>query len=221
MRQLGMFAKFWQPGLVKTRLAAAIGAPAAARVHQHCLAALVTRFGETADRRVLCVTPPEQAPAFSALAGGQWQITAQCAGDLGQRMRHYFEQSLSTGADRVVLIGADSPTLPGEYLNEAFRRLAEVPVVLGPSDDGGYYLIGLSRPPPDIFQDVAWGTANVWRQTVARLQAAGERYHELPSWYDIDTVDDLARLRSDLTGPLGDEPSLRPLRETIEMIVTQ
>ncbi len=220
MRQLGLFAKYWQAGLVKTRLAADIGAPAAARIHQECVAALVARLGGMADRQALCITPPEHAQAFRELAGNQWQVSDQCAGDLGQRMRHFFEQALAAGADRVVLIGADSPTLPAVYLDEAFQRLADFPVVLGPSDDGGYYLIGLSRAPPDIFQNIAWGTPAVWRQTVARLRTAGERYHTLPPWYDIDTIDDLSRLRSELTGPLADDALLRPLRETIETLFT-
>lgn len=219
-RQLGIFAKYWQPGVVKTRLAAGIGAPAAAQVHRACVAALAARFGQTADRRVLCVAPPERAAAFRELAGRQWLVTAQCAGDLGQRMRHYFEQSFATGAGHVVLIGADSPTLPAAYLDEAFDRLGDTSVVLGPSDDGGYYLIGLSCPPPEVFRDIAWGTADVWRQTLDRLQSAGERFHALPPWYDIDTAADLARLLSELAGPLRDDELWRPLRESVEAALT-
>lgn len=208
-----MFAKFWEPGGVKTRLAAAIGGPAAARVHQACVHTLITRFNRTADRCVLCFTPAEREREFAAIAGPAWQVQPQCAGDLGQRMRHYFEMSFAAGVESAVLIGSDSPTLPIAYVEKAFDHLAELPVVLGPSDDGGYYLIGLSGEVPDIFQDIDWSTSEVWRQTVGRLQAAGQSYYELPPWYDVDTVDDVLRLRDELTGPLAGDMTLDALRE--------
>lgn len=214
--QLGMFAKYWEAGLVKTRLAGAIGGPAAARFQRACVAALVARFGQAADRRMLCFTPAEQGPAFAALAGDRWRVTPQCAGDLGQRMRHYFVSAFATGVERAVLIGSDAPTLPAAYVDEAFDRLADLPVVLGPTDDGGYYLIGLSREVPEIFAGVDWGTSEVWRQTIDRLQAGGHRHHELPRWYDVDTFDDLLRLRGELTASLADVPALNSLRETID-----
>lgn len=210
-----MFAKFWEPGAVKTRLAAAIGGPSAARVHQACVHTLITRFKRTSDRRVVCFAPAGFGEEFAAIAGPAWQVQPQCAGDLGQRMRHYFEKSFAAGVDSAVLIGSDSPTLPIAYVEEAFDRLAESPVVLGPSDDGGYYLIGLSRDIPDIFQGIDWSTSEVWRQTVGRLQAAGQSYYELPRWYDIDTVDDLLRLRDELTGPLAGDMTFDALRQAI------
>ena len=216
IQQLGMFAKYWQPGMVKTRLAAAVGSSAAARLHRECVAALVARFGHAADRRVLYFTPSEQAPAFATLAGRQWEVAPQCQGDLGQRMLHFFAGAFAAGVDRVVLIGSDSPSLPASFLELAFERLSEVPVVLGPADDGGYYLIGLAREPPDIFRGIGWGTAAVWRQTVQRLQAAGVAYGELPPWYDVDTADDVRRLANELAGPLHDDTTFGPLRATIE-----
>lgn len=208
-----MFAKFWEPGAVKTRLAAAIGGSGAARVHQACMTTLITRFSRTADRRVLCFTPAEREREFAAVAGPAWQVQPQCAGDLGQRMRHYFEMSFAAGVDRAVLIGSDSPTLPIAYVEEAFDHLTQLPVVLGPSDDGGYYLIGLSGKTADIFLAIDWSTSEVWRQTTDRLRAAGQGYYELPRWYDIDTVDDLLRLRDELTGPLAGDVTLDALRE--------
>lgn len=174
---------------------------------------LITRFSRTADRRVLCFTPAEREREFAAVAGPAWQVQPQCAGDLGQRMRHYFEMSFAAGVDRAVLIGSDSPTLPIAYVEEAFDHLTQLPVVLGPSDDGGYYLIGLSGKTADIFLAIDWSTSEVWRQTTDRLRAAGQGYYELPRWYDIDTVDDLLRLRDELTGPLAGDVTLDALRE--------
>lgn len=218
MNELGMFAKFWQPGRVKTRLARAIGDAAAARLHQACVSTLVGRFGQLADRRVVCFTPSEQETAFAALVGSRWQLKPQCAGDLGQRMRHYFSGALVASADRVVLIGSDSPTLPDGYIDEAFDHLSDVPVVLGPSDDGGYYLIGASGEVPEIFEGIAWGTSVVYSETMSRLRVAGHAFHELPRWYDIDTVDDLVRLRRELNESLAVDPRFQPLRESINAL---
>lgn len=214
MRQLGIFAKFWTPGEVKTRLAATIGHERAAELHRACLTTLLARLRELADRRVLAFSPAEQRAGFQAIAGA-WSLEVQSTGDLGERMRHHLAAAFRTGAESAVLIGSDSPTLPLAFIEEAYERLREVPVVLGPSDDGGYYLIGLSRPDPPLFDRISWSTGEVWQQTVERLTAANWSYHQLPPWYDVDTADDLARLRAELMGPLAGTPAFDDLRRAV------
>jgi uncharacterized protein len=185
--QLGIFAKHWQPGAVKTRLAASIGNEAAAALHRHFVQTLLNRFQNTVDRHVLCFSPAGSADSFRQLSLGCWKLESQAAGDLGARMRHYFSAALAThDTPRIVLIGSDSPDLPLEYLAEAFDKLRDFPVVLGPTVDGGYYLIGLSQVVPPIFDNIPWSTAEVWPQTIARLTAAQIPYHVLPQWYDVD-----------------------------------
>jgi hypothetical protein len=198
MRQLGVFAKYWQPGMVKTRLAASIGDLAAARFHRECVRTILARTCTQAEQRVLMVTPPDRLDEFSALADGNWTVLPQPAGDLGSRMRHYFETSFAGGAAQVVLIGSDSPTLPAAYIERAFELLNRHDVVLGPASDGGYYLLATRRAAPPIFDGVAWGSDSVLRQTAQRLAAARLEYCELPPWYDVDTIDDLRRLRAEL-----------------------
>src|SRR5690606_6809573 len=117
------------------------------------------------DERWLVVSPPESLAVFSELAQPHWQVVPQADGDLGERMRRFFEAAFIAGAQRVVLIGSDSPTLPRERLDEAFRKLSTCDVVLGPSDDGGYYLIGCARPIDAIFKDISWSTPQVFEQT--------------------------------------------------------
>ena len=199
MRQLGIFAKHPQPGRVKTRLAATIGDEPACRLYRAFVETLLARFAGVADRRVLVFSPPERRAEFEPLAGQSWQLAEQSAGDLGQRMRRHFEDAFDDGASRVVLLGSDSPTLPVEYVERAFDLLKEVPVVLGPSDDGGYYLIGAAGRVPLIFDDIAWSSEGVWEQTIRRLRALGRDFRELPSWYDVDDEDDLRRLRKELS----------------------
>ncbi len=100
---------------------------------------------------------------------------------------------------RVVVIGSDSPTLPREFVARTPALLDERDCVLGPAADGGYYLIGLRRPCPDLFRGIDWGTSRVLSQTVDRVATAGLTLHVLPLWTDIDTLDDLHALQGHLS----------------------
>jgi hypothetical protein len=193
-----MFAKYWEPGQVKTRLAVELGRESASQIYRHFVSTLVTRFRSCADSRVLCFTPEEQADAFHALARADWITKPQTQGDLGSRMASFFRDCFRGGAERVVLIGSDSPTVPAEYVQAAFRLLHETDVVLGPTDDGGYYLIGRSRDVAGIFENIDWSTERVWAQTAVRLGELGLSYEVLPQWYDVDELKDLERLRDEL-----------------------
>jgi len=106
-------------------------------------------------------------------------------------MRHVFEILFGKGYSRVVLIGTDMPTLPLSYLQEVFSLLEDHPVVLGPSLDGGYYLIGLQAMLSEIFEDIDWGTNQVYSQTVERLDLIKIKPACLLPWYDVDTLEDL------------------------------
>jgi rSAM/selenodomain-associated transferase 1 len=212
--QLGIFAKHWQPGAVKTRLAASIGDEAAAALHRCFVQTLLNRFQNVADRHILCFTPANAVASFGQLNLGCWILDPQASGDLGERMRHYFSRAISASeSSRTILIGSDSPDLPLEYLEEAFDKLREFPVVLGPTTDGGYYLIGLSHSVPPIFDSISWSTATVLSQTTARLTAAGIPYHLLPQWYDVDDLSGLRRVYNSL-GPAN------PLRDSISSLLT-
>jgi rSAM/selenodomain-associated transferase 1 len=215
VRQFGIFAKYWQPGAVKTRLARYIGDDAAATLHRACLETLLVRFAQLADRRVLAYSPSERGREFAAIAGPSWQTQPQVSGDLGRRMSHYFATSFATGCSAVVLIGSDSPTLPQQFVNDAFDRLQSTDAVLGPADDGGYYLIGLSHYVAEVFEGIDWSTANVRKQTLERFTMAGCRCDLLAPWYDVDTPADLDRLRAELAGNSSHEfASLRSLVES-------
>jgi rSAM/selenodomain-associated transferase 1 len=198
---LGVLAKYWEPGAVKTRLAATIGAADAARLHRLFLIALLRRMTGIAARKVLVFSPSERREQFGQLCPEHWSLERQVAGDLGRRMRCFFEWAFAAGARHVVLLGSDSPSVPTTYVSEALGRLQSVPVVLGPTADGGYYLIGLSSASsmPPIFDGVSWGTPAVWEQTVTRLRGASVTFSELPRWYDVDQLPDLRRLSHELT----------------------
>jgi rSAM/selenodomain-associated transferase 1 len=221
MNQLGVFAKYWQPGLVKTRLAATIGAEAASRLHREFLTTILARCGGLVERSVLAFTPPDRRDEFLRIAGDRWQVEPQSDGDLGQRMRAYFESAFSRGAQRVLLIGADSPDLPRAFIRQALSQLAQVPIVLGPADDGGYYLIGMRAPIPDVFSAIEWSSPAVWQQTIARLRTLGCDFAQLPAWYDVDDASTLLRLQVELAQCDQHEPPLMRLLKFVDPICEQ
>jgi len=193
---VGLFAKWPQPGNVKTRLAGATSPAWAARVADACLRDTLLRLARLPVRRVLVFAPVEAEVDFARLAGDAVVVVPQGGGDLGQRMSHFIEQELQDGAEAVVLVGADSPTLPVAHVEQAFAELKRADVVLGPAMDGGYYLVGCGRRVPPIFQGIAWSTAQVLGQTIACLGDSPWRLALLPPWYDIDTCEDWALLQA-------------------------
>lgn len=198
--RLIQFARYPESGKVKTRLAAALTADDLLRLHiqlvrrTHALlfssglAPVAFWYGSEA-------LMPATDPFLQALKSPL--IYRQCDGDLGQKMYSAFEQTLKPagGADYAVLVGSDCPFLDVTILNEALDRLASgIDVVLGPAEDGGYYLIGLHSVVTDLFQDVAWGSESVLAATLERIAKLDWSVHLLPVLSDIDIAADLAKL---------------------------
>jgi hypothetical protein len=219
---LGVLAKFWQPSEVKTRLARSIGSHAAAQLHRAALTTTLTRLSHLAERRTLVFTPEERRDDFAALGpvvDGSWNLRPQVAGDLGERMAGFFADEVDRGAGRIVLLGSDSPTVPVAYIDQALEALRERDVVLGPSRDGGYYLVGQSSPQPDMFAHVDWSTEQVWPQTLARLDLLEVTYTVLPEWYDVDTIEDLRRLAIEIDHASEPGESFDVLRDAVQTAI--
>lgn len=123
------------------------------------------------------------------------QTMPQDGRDLGEKMYNAIKYLHETGYKKFVLIGADSPDLPIHYIKDAFLKLNDYELVLGPTEDGGYYLIGMNRPLSAIFKDIQWGSSNVLHDTIKKAENKEIRYFLIPFWYDIDTPDDLNRWR--------------------------
>ncbi len=113
-------------------------------------------------------------------------------------MKNAIKHSFDKGFKRAVIIGTDSPTIPLSYIRGAFDALEEVPVTIGPTFDGGYYLIGLSEQNETVFDNIEWSTSSVFSQTLARIKTASKQLCILPPWYDVDTPDSFEFLRSHL-----------------------
>ena len=204
MNRLGLFAKFWEPGRVKTRLAADIGHDAACRIYEEFVRHLLKKLQDTADRRVLAYSPPEKQSEFAAAIGQRWEIRPQSAGDLGDRMAQFFFQFLAAGDEqstadveptKVALIGTDCPHLSPATVGDAFASLDQHDLVLGPCPDGGYYLVGMKTACPGIFDDIQWSSEQVLEQTLARADELKLAVHLLPELIDIDHLADLRAVK--------------------------
>ena len=197
---LAIMAKAPHPGDVKTRLCPPLTPAQAvtlARAFLRDCIAQVRALGGV--RAVLAYTGSRDV--FARLAP-DFTLVPQEGADLGERMRSLLAALLNSGHRAAIVIGTDTPTLPSTLIEQAVDLTAsgEVDLVLGPAEDGGYVLIGVRADHPTLFTDVPWSTPAVLDVTLGRARAAGLRPALLPSWYDVDTPADLARLRTDVAG---------------------
>lgn len=147
--------------------------------------------------RWIAYTPSDQEEYFRELAP-DYRLIPQGSGELGERLDRALTHCLQNGAAQAVIIGSDSPTLPSEYVARAFTDLENADVTLGPSEDGGYYLIGIKQPQPRLLCDVRMSTPHVLRDTLEIARAEGLNTTLLPGWYDVDTHETFARLQNEL-----------------------
>jgi rSAM/selenodomain-associated transferase 1 len=185
---------------VKSRLHASLGLEAATLLYRCFVLDTLDAAGRVPGVEVIAAFSPAAArAAMAGLAPGMRQL-AQRGDDLGARMANLVTDLLEAGHAAALVTGSDLPTLPAARFAEAARVLAggRADVVLGPSEDGGYYLIGLARPAPALFADMRWSAPDVLAVTCERAQRLRLRVHRLPPWYDVDTAADLLRLRDDL-----------------------
>lgn len=188
-------------GGAKTRLIPYFSAEMAAELYG-CFIRDVTELTRALPSVTLFMAywPPSAETYFRRLAPGFGLILQQGA-TLGERLDNAMTRCLEMGSSQVVALASDSPNLPPAYLSQAFAGLDEngVDLVLGPCDDGGYYLIGWKRRIPSLVRDVKMSTPYVLSDTLAMAASEELKVWLLPSWYDVDTPDDLARLAADLS----------------------
>ena len=199
-RTLVILSKAPVDGTVKTRLTPAVSASQAARLHCAFLADLAQTVRQLKDeigglRCILAYSGERDHPGFDPFESNLFERWSQGMGDLGQRLSHLSSRAFNEHAEQVLMIGADSPTLETMHLNNAFEALNRVDVALGPSFDGGYYLIGLRKSAPALFEGIDWSSRFVLEQTVERCRSESLLCELLAFWYDVDTPEDLERLR--------------------------
>ncbi|MGI9627127.1 MAG: TIGR04282 family arsenosugar biosynthesis glycosyltransferase [Longimicrobiales bacterium] len=209
-----VFAKAARPGSVKTRLAKSVGNEQAAALYRQMARRVVDQVAGGNHESVICFDPQDGESEVRELLGpGPWTLTYQGEGDLGDRMSRCLTAAL-THATKAIVIGTDAPALTGELIHLAFQALDEADVVIGPTFDGGYYLLGLRRPAPELFEGIDWSSPEVLRQTVARADRLELNVTYLERLGDVDTVEDLtpeilATLEAPLSAPVL-PPDVRP-----------
>lgn len=204
-RALAVFVKAPVPGAVKSRLTPVLSPEEAAGLYRAFVGDSLDTVAQWAE------LSPSHRP-FLAYAG-HWRhpdprwtgfagpVFPQTEGDLGARLADAFARLFESGAHAATVIGSDAPEIGVDRLVEAFQALEEQDAVLGPAADGGYYLLGLRRPAPELFVGIPWSTGEVLSETIARMDRLGLRHKRLEALADIDTPEDLARLARRLREP--------------------
>jgi rSAM/selenodomain-associated transferase 1 len=213
---LAIMAKAPRVGAVKTRLCPPLRAPEAAELAGCFLLDAVEQVRTVAGAQPLMAYTPIEARAQFEEAAPGFALIPQRGENLGERQLGLIEEIIGRGFQGALVVGTDSPTLPRECLDEAVSLVMApgVDVVLGPTEDGGYYLIGLRTPCRALFEDMPWGTPAVLARTLERAHRQGLRVACLPTWFDVDTGADLERLRVELESAPGLWP--RHTREFLE-----
>lgn len=188
-----VFAREPLRGKVKTRLAASLGDQIAAEHYEIMLQDVLKTARQLSDLETVVFWDCEEEALPFLAERYRCSSRHQIPGDLGQRMQGAFEEMFKDGFMLCCIIGSDAPDLPAAYILQAYRLLEapQADVVLGPSLDGGYYLLGLRQVWEQLFVNISWSTAEVLEQSVAAAQGSGLTTALLPEWQDIDTLEDL------------------------------
>lgn len=192
-RCLLCFVRNPKRGAVKTRIAVDIGEQRARDLYRNFILDMLSTFRNVGVPLTICYHPQDAINEIMQMVGQGYRFESQLGDNLGLRMEHCFGRTFSGSVDRAAGIGSDIPDLPGEIIEESFNVLEVFDAVIGPSLDGGYYLIGFKRKSylPEVFSGIPWGTNRVLRKTLDILRKYKLTTHLLPTWNDIDTKEDL------------------------------
>lgn len=202
------------PGQTKTRLCPPLSQTQAADLYECFLRDTLDIMRKVRDVRRVIGFLPEAAQDYFRQLAPDMELTCQSGDSLGERLDHLLTETLVNGSQQAVVMDSDSPTLPVDYISQAFEQLRTVDVVIGPTRDGGYYLIGMKHPQPHLLRQVQMSTPHVLADTLALAQATGVRVSLLPTWYDIDTIADLHQLDNEITA-LSKNGSAKATRQWI------
>ena len=215
---IAVMAKASLPGHTKTRLVPPLTFEEAAQLNTAFLRDIADNIRAAATQAAIAgqmaFGPPQAKRFFQENMPGEIGLIEAWYPDFSDCLYFTIERLLEAGHRGAVVLNADSPTLPTSLLVETAQKLAEPGdrVVLGPANDGGYYLLGLKSPHRRLFQDIAWSTEQVARQTRERAAELGLSVHVLPEWYDVDDIGALKMLRAELFEDKSFAPYLRPNR---------
>jgi len=212
-------AKRPTPGKTKTRLSPPLTPQLASALYECFLFDTLDQMRLVLEAQHVIAYLDE--PDYFQRLAPDFELTPQEGNDLGERLDRALTSYLSRGYERVVIMDSDSPTLPPDYLSQAFGVLSDgADVVLGPCEDGGYYLIGIKKPRPRLLREVHMSTPTVAAETIALAKEEGLDLVTLPTWYDVDDVSSLARLIKEI-GRLESSAPLHTRRFLQENLIQQ
>ncbi|HUW19171.1 MAG TPA: TIGR04282 family arsenosugar biosynthesis glycosyltransferase [Sedimentisphaerales bacterium] len=187
------FVKYPLPGRVKTRLAKKLGQDRAAELYRNSVLDILDTLQTLNVKLRIFFEPPDALDKCRHWLGKDHSYVLQIGPDLGQKMKNAFIHAFAEGFSKLVLIGSDLPDLPASFLNLSLEALDTHDTVIGPTSDGGYYLIGFSKQAflPEVFEGIAWGTDRVFMHTLKILDRHEQKLYILPQWHDVDTLDDV------------------------------
>ena len=193
-----LFLKYPEKGKVKLRLSRDLDEEIVQELYRCFVQDTLTMIKKINAPLFICFHPPDAQRKFQGWLGSTFRFLPQKGEDLGERMKNSFADVFTKGFQNVILMGGDSPDLPEDYIKQAFITLRTKDVVLGPTVDGGYYLIGFKNTtfPPSVFEEIHWSSPMVFQETVTKIQQAHRSIGFLPVWSDVDTLTDLKNLVS-------------------------
>lgn len=216
-----VFAKYPEPGRVKTRLTPALTPDEAATLYRAFLLDALDQYTALPADIRLYLGPSEGKTPLRDRPPGVKQFVQQGAA-LGERMKRAFEETFAAGYQRAVVIGTDHPTLPTAFVEQAFDAIASpASLSIGPSTDGGYYLLGMSTFYPELFEGMQYSHEDVLEDTLARAKKTAAHLTLLSPWYDVDDPKDLQRLVDDLKNSPNQAPRTRAALRTLAFTIPE
>jgi rSAM/selenodomain-associated transferase 1 len=219
MNAIVIMAKEPKPGNVKTRLTPSLDPQTASRIYHSLLLDRIEQVESLKEAdHFVAYFPKSSLNFFENIIPSSFSLLPQKGKDLGERLANIFNTLFKEGYERIIIMDSDSPNLPSRFISEGLKMLNKADLVLGPCEDGGYYLVGLSSNMPQIFQEIPWSTSEVTEFTVKKAKALDKRISLLEKWYDVDTIEELKRLRIELDSYINTPNDIFFCRNTYKII---
>ena len=193
-----IMAKAPIPGQVKTRMIPSLDPGIVSNIYHNFLLDKIDQVKNIEAQAFIAYTPLTEFDFFRSILPPGFNLINQVGSGLGERLANIFKNLFGLGFKKVLILDSDTPNLPVEYIKKGLETLDNSDIVIGPCEDGGYYLIGLVANHPLIFKDIPWSTSGVTEFTINKAQLEGLKVSLLEKWYDVDTIDDLINLKRDL-----------------------
>jgi rSAM/selenodomain-associated transferase 1 len=191
-----IFVKYPKKGMVKSRLSDIIDEKLVVDLYRNFVEDLLDMLNKTDYSVIICYHPKDAIKDFKKWLGEEYQYIPQIGDNLGERLKNSFIKGFDLHFKKLTVIGSDSPDLPKKIIHESFQSLKNNDSVIGPCEDGGYYLIGFNENSflPDVFENIPWSTTDVYKKTISIMDKSNQKVHILPIWHDVDTINDLVNI---------------------------